>query len=51
MAYRRKSPMVGKEGLVGVSLIMGGATTPRRAIVQSAGHALPNDGTAAQGRV
>ena len=31
--------VVGNEGLVGVSLFMGGDSTPRRAIVQSAGHA------------
>ncbi len=31
--------MVGNEGLVGVSLFMGGQTTPSRAVVQSAGHA------------
>ncbi|MCK9540186.1 Crp/Fnr family transcriptional regulator [Dokdonella sp.] len=31
--------IVGNEGLVGVSLFMGGATTPSRAVVQSAGHA------------
>lgn len=31
--------VVGNEGLVGVSLFMGGETTPSRAIVQSAGHA------------
>ena len=30
--------VVGNEGLVGVSLFMGGASTPSRAIVQSAGH-------------
>ncbi|GAC1533237.1 MAG: Crp/Fnr family transcriptional regulator [Ramlibacter sp.] len=30
--------VVGKEGLVGVSLFMGGETTPSRAVVQSAGH-------------
>ena len=29
--------VVGKEGLVGISLFMGGNTTPSRAIVQSAG--------------
>lgn len=29
--------VVGKEGLVGVSLFMGGGTTPSRAVVQSAG--------------
>lgn len=31
--------IVGKEGLVGISLLMGGGTTPSRAVVQSAGHA------------
>ena len=31
--------VVGKEGIVGVSLFMGTDTTPSRAIVQSAGHA------------
>jgi CRP-like cAMP-binding protein len=31
--------VVGNEGLVGVSLFMGGETTPSRALVQSAGHA------------
>ena len=31
--------VVGKEGLVGISLLMGGDTTPSRAVVQSAGHA------------
>lgn len=31
--------VVGREGLVGVSLFMGGETTPSRAVVQSAGHA------------
>ncbi len=31
--------VVGKEGIVGVSLFMGGETTPSRAVVQSAGHA------------
>jgi len=30
--------VVGYEGLVGVSLFMGGETTPSRAVVQSAGH-------------
>lgn len=32
--------VVGNEGLVGVSLFMGGESTPSRAIVQSAGYAL-----------
>ncbi len=31
--------VVGNEGTVGVSLFMGGETTPSRAVVQSAGHA------------
>ena len=31
--------IVGKEGIVGVALFMGGETTPSRGIVQSAGHA------------
>jgi len=31
--------VVGNEGVVGISLFMGGATTPSRAVVQSAGHA------------
>jgi CRP-like cAMP-binding protein len=31
--------VVGNEGLVGVSLFMGGETTPSRAVVQNAGHA------------
>jgi CRP-like cAMP-binding protein len=31
--------VVGKEGIVGISLFMGGETTPSRAVVQSAGHA------------
>lgn len=30
--------VVGREGLVGVSLFMGGLSTPSRAVVQSAGH-------------
>jgi CRP-like cAMP-binding protein len=30
---------VGNEGVVGISLFMGGETTPSRAVVQSAGHA------------
>ncbi len=32
--------VVGNEGLVGISLFMGGETTPSRAVVQSAGNAL-----------
>ena len=31
--------VVGNEGVVGVSIFMGGETTPSRAVVQSAGHA------------
>lgn len=31
--------VVGNEGVVGISLFMGGETTPSRAVVQSAGHA------------
>src|SRR6202023_4317318 len=31
--------VVGNEGVVGVSLFMGGESTPSRAVVQSAGHA------------
>ena len=31
--------IVGNEGMLGISLFMGGNTTPSRAIVQSAGHA------------
>jgi hypothetical protein len=30
--------VVGNEGLVGISLFMGGESTPSRAVVQSAGH-------------
>ena len=30
--------ITGNEGLVGISLFMGGETTPSRAVVQSAGH-------------
>jgi CRP-like cAMP-binding protein len=32
--------LVGNEGVVGISLVMGGDTTPNRAVVQSAGEAL-----------
>jgi CRP-like cAMP-binding protein len=31
--------VVGKDGLIGIALFMGGETTPNRAVVQSAGHA------------
>ncbi len=30
---------MGNDGLIGIALLMGGDTTPNRAIVQSAGHA------------
>src|SRR4029078_3566751 len=30
--------IVGNEGLLGISLFMGGETTPSRAVIQSAGH-------------
>ena len=36
--------VVGNEGMVGVSLFMGGETTPSRAVVQSAGRGLPPAG-------
>jgi CRP-like cAMP-binding protein len=36
--------VVGKEGLIGISLFMGGETTPSRAIVQSAGYAFRLNG-------
>ena len=32
--------MVGRDGLVGISLFMGGESTPSRAVVQNAGHGL-----------
>lgn len=32
--------VVGNEGVVGIALFMGGGTTPSRAVVQNAGHAL-----------
>src|SRR6202789_778803 len=34
----RETASVGNEGIVGVSLFMGGESTPSRAVVQSAGH-------------
>ncbi|WP_258002199.1 Crp/Fnr family transcriptional regulator [Burkholderia sp. WAC0059] len=37
--------VVGKDGLLGVALFMGGETMPNRAIVQSAGHALRLSGS------
>jgi CRP-like cAMP-binding protein len=36
--------VVGNEGVIGVSLFMGGETTPSRAVVQSAGHAYRLEG-------
>ena len=38
--------VVGNEGVIGVSLFMGGETTPSRAVVQSAGHAFRLPGQA-----
>jgi CRP-like cAMP-binding protein len=38
--------VTGNEGLVGISLFMGGETTPNRAVVQSEGHAYRLKGTA-----
>lgn len=38
--------MVGNEGIVGVAMFMGGHSTPGRAVVQSAGHALRLPGRA-----
>jgi CRP-like cAMP-binding protein len=38
--------VVGNEGIIGVSLFMGGETTPSRAVVQSAGHAYQLTGQA-----
>ena len=40
--------IVGNEGAVGVSLFMGGESTPSRAVVQSAGHAYRLTGTRLQ---
>jgi CRP-like cAMP-binding protein len=40
--------MVGNEGFVGVSVVMGGKTTPRRAVVQSRGYAYRMNGTRMQ---
>ena len=37
--------VVGNEGVIGVSLFMGGETTPSRAVVQSAGHAYRLEGS------
>jgi len=38
--------VVGNEGIIGVSLFMGGETTPSRAVVQAAGHAYRLKGSA-----
>lgn len=38
--------VVGNEGVVGISLFMGGETTPSRAVVQSAGHGYRLNGQA-----
>src|SRR5687767_14491826 len=38
--------LVGNEGVVGISLLMGGDTTPSRAVVQGAGEALQLNATA-----
>ena len=43
--------VVGNEGMLGISLFMGGETTPSRAVVQSAGLRLPAEGRVAEGRV
>lgn len=40
--------VVGNEGLVGIALLMGGGTTPSRALVQSAGHAFRMSATRIQ---
>jgi CRP-like cAMP-binding protein len=37
--FSAETAMIGNEGMVGVALVMGGDSTPSRAIVQSAGHA------------
>ena len=43
--------VVGNEGIVGISLFMGGESTPSRAVVQSAGQGFAAEGTGDQGRV
>ena len=43
--------VAGNEGLMGISLFMGGESTPSRAVVQSAGHALSDEGRDPQVRV
>ena len=42
---------VGNEGIVGISLFMGGDTTPSSAVVQTAGHSLPAQRGASEGGV
>ena len=37
--------VIGKEGIIGIALFMGGQTMPNRAVVQSAGHAYRLKGT------
>ena len=43
--------VVGNEGIVGISLFMGGESTPSRAVVQSAGQRLSAEGAGDQGGV
>ena len=43
--------VVGNEGMLGISLFMGGETTPSRAVVQSAGYGYRLQGAAAEGGV
>ena len=43
--------VVGNEGILGISLFMGGETTPSRAVVQSAGHGYRLRAAVAQGRI
>lgn len=40
-----ETAVVGNEGMVGISLLMGGGTTPGRGVVQSAGHGVRLEGT------
>ncbi len=43
--------IVGNDGVVGISLFMGGASTPSRAVVQSAGERVPPEGRPADAGV
>ena len=43
--------VIGNEGMVGISLFMGGETTPSRAVVQSAGHGYRLRGADAERRI